>query len=106
METKMKMTKSQERAVARLKHEMDKWVGNDDRMELKEWNVKCEPDCRLVCVNAGYGPKAYDGTWLCDYMSLFIGTRGEITYYVSNPQVERKRLKNYDIALAFRDQYV
>ena len=106
METKMKMTKSQERAVACLKHEIDKYVGDGTHTELKEWNVKCD-ECRFVVVNALCGRTGDNSALFWDNMQVFIGTHGGITYYVHNGiNTTKKRLTDYNIHQVFCDQSI
>ena len=85
------MTKSQERALNKIKRLAEKWAneGFEDG-ELKKWDV--EENEYFVSVIVEIGGKNDEGTWaevVCrDRAQLFIGKCGGITYPV------HKRLKN------------
>lgn len=85
------MTKSQERALNKIKRLAEKWANEGFKDgELKEWNV--EEDEYFVSVIVEIGGKNDEGTWaeaVCrDRAQLFIGKCGGVTYPV------HKRLKN------------
>ena len=76
------MTKSQERALNKIKRLAEKWANEGFKDgELKEWNV--EEDEYFVSVIVEIGGKNDEGTWaevVCrDRAQLFIGKCGGVT---------------------------
>lgn len=85
------MTKSQERALNKIKRLAERWANKGFKDgELKEWNV--EESEYFVSVIVEIGGKNDEGTWAevygRDRAQLFIGKCGGVTYPV------HKRLKN------------
>lgn len=102
------MTKSQEKAVAKIKALVEKDLYSDD-YEIKTWEV--EENKYFVSVYVVYGMKNDAGTLAAliarDRAHLFVGKRGGITYLVSkNGRHYKKRFKGYSILQAVCDQRI
>ena len=111
------MTKSQERALNKIRRLVDQEIkgirGDRDDKEIKVWEV--DENEYFVSVIVEYGYKNDEGTMasiICrDRAHLFIGKRGGITYPVSKKLKNgtwkhySKEFKGYSILQAVVDQH-
>lgn len=101
------MTKSQEKALKKIKLLVEKELYSDD-YEIKKWEVT--ENEYFIALVVEYGLKADEGTLAAsiarDHALLFIGKHGGITYPMSskNGKVYTKRFKGYSILQAVCDQ--
>ena len=103
------MTKSQERAIARIERLVQKELYNDE-YEIKEWDV--HENEYFVSLVVETGRKNDEGTLasiICrDRAHLFIGKRGGITYPVTTKKGKQvcRQFKGYSILQAVCDQRI
>jgi hypothetical protein len=110
---KTKMTKAQEKAVARIKYLAFEGMYGEtaDRYEFKKWEVN-EHEF-FVEVITETGMKNDEGTmaeiYCRDHAQLFIGKRGGITYPVRSSKTKKivcRRFGGYSILQAVIDQRI
>ena len=101
------MTKSQEKAIERIKRLVEKDFYSDN-YEIKEWEI--HENEYFVSLYVEYGLKNDEGTLASiiarDKAHLFIGKRGGITYPVTTKDKKHitRRFEGYSILQAVCDQ--